>query len=85
MIVERICNLLIDMDKTKIKELAKENKFFVLPQMVALSNNSILTNQVAEKLVDKLTLAELNDFKRWLKIVETHVESEKTRTKRRFF
>lgn len=52
-----------DDDKANIRE--------ILPQMVSASNNSRLTQQVANTLVEKLTKNEIRDFKEWLKLVDS--------------
>lgn len=49
---------------------SKANVREILPDMVSVSNNSQITNIVANTLVDKLSKKEINDFKTWLKIVE---------------
>lgn len=41
----------------------------VLPQMVQLSNNSQITQQTAQRIVDSFSPSELNDFKRWLQLI----------------
>lgn len=41
----------------------------VLPQMVQISNNSQITQQTAQRIVDKFEKNELMDFKRWLQLI----------------
>jgi len=41
----------------------------ILPQMAQKSNNSQITQQTAQRIADKFTKAELNDFKRWLQLI----------------
>jgi hypothetical protein len=41
----------------------------ILPQMVQISNNSRITQETAQRIVDTFTPAELNDFKRWLQLI----------------
>lgn len=42
----------------------------VLPQMVQISNNSQITQQTAQRIVDKFEKNELMDFKRWLQLIK---------------
>jgi len=42
----------------------------ILPQMAQKSNNSQITQQTAQRIVDKFSPAELNDFKRWLQLIK---------------
>ena len=41
----------------------------ILPNMVSVSNNSILTNRVAVAIADKLSDDEFYQFQQWLKLV----------------
>jgi hypothetical protein len=45
----------------------------LLSKMVHVSNNSKLTNIVCNTLNEKLTVQEINDFKEWLRLVETEI------------
>lgn len=58
-------NIKIDMYTSK-----DGNVRMVLPEMVQVSNNSRLTNDAAQAVVDKLNPQELNAFKQWLKLVQ---------------
>ncbi len=42
----------------------------ILPQMVSLSNNSRITQETAQNIVDCFDKNELQDFKRWLQLIE---------------
>jgi hypothetical protein len=42
----------------------------ILPTMVGVSNNSQLTNMVANYISDNLTSIEFENFRQWLKIIE---------------
>lgn len=37
--------------------------------MVRISNNSQITQQTAQRIVDAFSSTELNDFKRWLQLI----------------
>lgn len=54
----------------------------ILPQMVSVSNNSQITQKLANVLAEKLDEAEFHDLKRWLQLVEQHVTIEKNRIKK---
>ncbi len=49
----------------------------ILPQMVKLSNNSQITQQTAIRIAEKFEGVELQDFKRWLQLVETNKNIKK--------
>lgn len=43
----------------------------ILPKMVAISNNSPITNQVALAIAEKLTPEEFHKFQQWLSIIDS--------------
>ena len=51
----------------------------ILPQMVRLSNNSQITQMTANRIADKFTKSEFNDFKRWLQLIEQNNQNQKRR------
>lgn len=48
------------------------NKRNTLPKMCEISNNSRLTQQLAQTINNKLTDQELADFHRWIGLVKTN-------------
>jgi len=42
----------------------------ILPQMVSVSRNCRLTSELHQKIVDKLDDSDIEDFRRWLRIIE---------------
>ena len=56
----------------------------LLPKMVAVSRNCVLTNQLCEIFKEKLTDTEINDLYRWLQIVEDEKNIEINRENRKF-
>lgn len=55
-----------------------------MPDMIGISNNSQITNQVANSIISKLTDNEIADFKIWLRLIENKIQSEKNNSKRFF-
>ena len=53
----------------------------ILPQMVTISNNSRLTNEVANLIAEKLSPEELKKFQDWLKLAETESQLKSNRTR----
>ena len=51
----------------------------ILPKMVSVSNNSVLTNKMAIALAEKLSPEEFHQFQQWLRIVETENQSKANR------
>ena len=54
----------------------------ILPDMVSISNNSTITNKVAMTIMEKFTPEELRDFKSWMRIAKTNIQSIENRAKR---
>ena len=48
-----------------------------LHQLVSVSNNSIITNNVLRIVNEKLTPEELKEFENWLRIVKQEQQSNK--------
>lgn len=61
-------NMLLDLLNGK-KSKKHGNVREVLPQMVQISNNSRITQQTAQRIVDYFESNELMDFKRWLQLI----------------
>lgn len=61
------------------KDEPKGNSREILPQMVSVSRNSQITQQTANRIAEKFTKAELNDFKRWLQLIEENSQTQKKR------
>jgi hypothetical protein len=53
----------------------------ILPQMVTISNNSRLTNEVANTIAEKLSPEDFKKFQDWLKLVESESKLKTNRTK----
>jgi len=53
----------------------------ILPKMVTISNNSRLTNEVANLIAEKLSPEEFKKFQDWLKLVETESQLKSNRTR----
>ena len=66
------------------KRTTMKNIRFILPDMIGISNNSQITNQVANSIISKLTDNEIADFKIWLRLIENKIQSEKNNSKRFF-
>lgn len=60
------------------------NVRLILPNMVKLFNNSPLTNQVANALVEKLDEKEFRDLNEWLKHANNQRHIEVNKAKRTF-
>lgn len=56
----------------------------ILPSMVSISNNSVITNRVANAIAEKLSPEEFHQFQQWLKIVESESQIKTNNTKRKF-
>ena len=58
----------------------------LIPEMIKVSNNSVLTADVALILANKLLGKELDDFRRWLKLITptSEVLQLKNKAKRGF-
>ena len=54
----------------------------ILPKMVTVSNNSVITNQVAIAINTKLSDKELADFKSWLQIIENNIQVVKNNSRK---
>ena len=54
----------------------------VLPTMVRLTNNSRLTQELADVIAVKLNSSEFNDFQRWLQMIESEI---RMKTKNKFY
>lgn len=50
--------------------MSKANLSKILPKMVSLSNNSLLTQALAGTISEKFTEKEINDFLQWMRLVE---------------
>jgi hypothetical protein len=57
----------------------------ILPDMIRVSNNSILTNELARELSKQVDLKTYRDFKLWLKIVERKIISKEKDFRNNFF
>ena len=55
-----------------ILDRGKMNKRNTLPKMCEISNNSRLTQQLAETINSKLTDQELADFHKWIGLIKTN-------------
>ena len=53
----------------------------ILPKMVTISNNSHLTNEVANLIAEKLSPEEFKKFQDWLKLAETESQLKSNRTR----
>ena len=56
----------------------------ILPNMSTLFNNSILTNTVANSLVEKLNEKEFRDLTEWLKHAKSKQHTEVNKIKRQW-
>ena len=54
----------------------------ILPQMVTISNNSRLTNEVANFIADKLSPEEFHKFQQWIKLIESENQIKSNKIKR---
>jgi len=54
----------------------------ILPQMVSVSRNCQLTNEVAISIAEKLSPEEFHKFKSWLKIIEQEQVMQKNKIKK---
>lgn len=57
----------------------------LLSTLIRVSNNSIVTNELALILNNKLTSEELREFIRWLRIVESSQQIKINNAKRKIF
>lgn len=60
-----------------IHEIKSINVRDILPQMVNVSNNSRITNSVAIAIKKNFSEVELNDYKRWLQLINQEVKRRK--------
>ena len=60
-----------------IHEIKSINVRDILPQMVDISNNSRITNSVAIAIKKNFSEVELNDYKRWLQLINQEVKRRK--------
>ena len=51
----------------------------IFPLMVNLSNNSRITQQTAQRVAEKFSAAEFNDFRIWLRLVDDEKKMRGTR------
>lgn len=51
--------------------MSSQTTRILLPAMISISNNSMLTGTLANTLSEKLSEKELNDFLQWIKIIES--------------
>jgi hypothetical protein len=65
-------------------ESLNENIREILPRMSTLSNNSQITNMVANTIIEKFDQKELRDFKQWLQLVESKIQLTKNKNRNRF-
>ena len=56
----------------------------ILPKMVSVSNNSVLTSRLSVAIAEKLSDVEFNQFQQWLQLVEQHTQMEKNNGIKRF-
>lgn len=56
----------------------------ILPNMVSISNNSRLTNEVSIAIAEKLSPEEFVKFKQWMTLVEQHSQIEKNNATKKF-
>jgi hypothetical protein len=49
----------------------------IYPKMVSVSKNCLLTSQLFQTLVEKLSESEIEDFCRWLQLVEDEKNNDK--------
>ena len=54
----------------------------ILPHMVTISNNSRLTNEVANFIADKLSPEEFHKFQQWIKLIESENQIKSNKIKR---
>jgi hypothetical protein len=57
----------------------------VLPQMTRVSNNSVLTHELATALSQQLDLKTFKDLKLWLKIIERKITEKEREFRNNFF
>ena len=67
-----------------INKKSNRNVRNILPQMIRVSKNSILTNEVAVELSKQLDLTTFKDFLLWLKIVENRLLASERNFKKFF-
>jgi hypothetical protein len=48
---------------------------FCLSKMIQVSNNSMLTHQVAKSILTRMSEKEVRDFAEWIKLVSNKVET----------
>jgi len=53
----------------------------ILPKMVALSNNSQITQTTANRINEKFDGSEFQDFKRWLQLVEMNMNQNNNKNR----
>jgi len=49
----------------------------IYPKMVSVSKNCLLTSQLYQTIVEKLSESEIEDFCRWLQLVEDEKNNDK--------
>jgi len=99
-IVEDIPNKEVESTDYNIKESPIYNTFLfqeflnkkpnrnvrdILPQMVRVSNNSILTHELATALSQQLDLKTFKDLKLWLKIVDRKIQEKEQQFRNNFY
>jgi hypothetical protein len=66
---EKTYRLMTENFKNKLNE-APDTINQILPRMVQISNNSRITQAVAQAVIDKFSPEEFSDFLVWLSIIE---------------
>ncbi len=56
----------------------------ILPRMINISNNSPITQQTANRINEKFEGSEFVDFKTWLRLIESHIQTIKNNNKKRW-